>query len=562
MRNLPIIVLLLVPGLASAQALPDLAPREVEIRGELTISFPSLRRQPLIGFNPPPRGPDVDVRRMPYVEAYKQDSANLPQNQLQNPTTPRALPTATGEGFTGTFETGFGRYATRYALLEASLYSSSSSRWTIDGAYEGTTSYAPFGTDAAANGFSGGSRYTTSGRRISFGIEGSGSSDSYTLYGVDQAGSGGAQAAPTRTRGDLQGGLWFGSGSESSVGFRASLDGFSGRHSTDVFANTEDPRTERTDAGAEAGLRFSAGAFRVDGTAGTLTLDGASGRSVGHFDAGGGVRLRLGQATTLFFGGRVLGFEAQQDATLQNRRRALSYASPGFELESALAPNIRLEVTQRPGLGTTRPGELFRVQPFLADQVMLEPVVYPIDGVARLRGFWSSFQASVIATYRESPNWRVFEHQPGDYTGYARGLSTIRHTAARTMSLGGEVRMSPAAGVEARVGVRVQDGQLTDLDADMPYFSPWAMDGMVSVAFAQRRGLVQATTAVLGTRPRDASGLVDVPLYADLDLRLSYAVAGSALAVLELRNLLGETPYWFNYPEPPATVVLGFGWRW
>ncbi|MEX1055354.1 MAG: hypothetical protein WED81_04960, partial [Rhodothermales bacterium] len=34
--------------------LPDIAPRVVEIRGQLEISLPSLQRQPLMGFNPPP----------------------------------------------------------------------------------------------------------------------------------------------------------------------------------------------------------------------------------------------------------------------------------------------------------------------------------------------------------------------------------------------------------------------------------------------------------------------------------------------------------------------------
>ncbi|MDA0379276.1 MAG: hypothetical protein O2899_07270, partial [Bacteroidetes bacterium] len=50
------LVMTLGAPLAGAQdaELPDLAPREVEITGDLTISFPTLRRQPIVGFNPPP----------------------------------------------------------------------------------------------------------------------------------------------------------------------------------------------------------------------------------------------------------------------------------------------------------------------------------------------------------------------------------------------------------------------------------------------------------------------------------------------------------------------------
>lgn len=544
-----------------AQALPDLAPRDVEIRGELTIAFPSLRRQPLVGFNPPPRIPEIGLRQMPYVETYKQRSAELPQNPLRNPSSPRALPRGQGDGFTGTVETGFGRYSSRYALLEAALYSTSAARWTIDAKYDGTTSWAPYGADAVADGFSGGTRYVASGTRASYGIEAGGSTDSYALFGVDTGGLFGGVVAPKRTRSDLLGSVWVGSGTLSRSGFRVRLDGFSGRNSTDAFVNIDDPRSERTDAGLKASGRFSRGPFRIDGAAESLSLDGASGRSVGHFDTGMGFRLELGTETTVTLGGRFVGFESSAAAT-GSQRRAITYFSPSLELESVLTPNIRLELTQRPGVDDPRPGLRFREQPFLSDEVHIEPVIYGVDAVARLRGFWANFQASLIATLKDSPNWRFVEHTGTNYAGYPRGLSRIRHSAGRTMSVGGELRLSPTPGLEARVGARFQDGRLTTLDADLPYFSSWVLDGMVSAAFASRRGLIQATAEVLGPRAIDTAGTQDVSAFADLDVRLSYGFAGGALVALEVRNLLGETPFWYNYPEAPGTVVLGIGWRW
>ena len=129
-------------------------------------------------------------------------------------------------------------------------------------------------------------------------------------------------------------------------------------------------------------------------------------------------------------------------------------------------------------------------------------------------------------------------------------------------SVGAEARLSPKAGVETRLGARVQQGRLTDLDADIPYVAPWAVEGLVSVAFAGKAGLIQATTEILGPRDADVAGTLEVDMHADLDVRLSYEFGGGAIASFELRNLLGETPYWLNYPEPPATLVLGLGWRW
>jgi hypothetical protein len=549
-----------VPSL-HAQALPDLAPRDVEIRGELTIAFPSLRRQPLVGFNPPPRIPEIGLRQMPYVETYKQKSAELPQNPLRNPSTPRALPRAQGQGFTGTAETGFGRYSARYALLEAALLSTSAARWTIDAKYDGTTSWAPHGANAEADGFAGGTRYVASGPRVSYGVEAAGSSDSYSLYGVDVGGASGSVTAPKRTRSDISGSVWLGSGTQSSAGYRLKLEGFSGRNSTDAFGGAEDPRSERSDAGLKGSFRATRGPVRVDGSAGSLTLDGGSGRAVGHFEGGLGLRLALGTGTTLTVGGRLLGFESSAVAT-GNQRRAITYFSPSIELESVLAPNVRLEVTQRPELDDPRPGLRFREQPFLADRVHIEPVINSVNTVARVRGFWSNFQASLIATYKDSPNWRFVEHTGSNYAGYPRGLSRIRHSAGRTVSVGGELRLSPSPGLEARVGGRIQDGRLTSLKTDLPYFPSWVVDGMVSTAFASRKALLQATVEVLGPRAIDTAGTQDVAAFADLDVRLSYGFSAGALVALEVRNLLGETPFWYNYPEAPGTVLLGIGWRW
>ena len=73
---LAVLLWLVLPVEALAQvdttrsALPDIAPREVEIRGQLEILLPSLRRQPLVGFNPPPRVPRPPAGRRPFAETY------------------------------------------------------------------------------------------------------------------------------------------------------------------------------------------------------------------------------------------------------------------------------------------------------------------------------------------------------------------------------------------------------------------------------------------------------------------------------------------------------------
>jgi hypothetical protein len=562
LRTLAFSLALGVPFTASAQTvLPDLAPRQVEIRGELTIAFPSLRRQPLIGFNPPPRVPEIDIRRMPYVEAYKQQGAVLPQNPLGLPIAPNALPRAAGNGFTGTAEFGIGRYAARYALLEAALRTTSNSRWTVNGSYSGTSSFAPFGVDAPADGIRGGTRYSTRGRRVAFGVEAEGSADSYRLYGISSPATTGARSAPNRVRNDVSAKLWLGSGTSSRIRVRSSISVFAGDVSTNVFDQRTDPRTRQNDVGGEFDFKLEGKRLEIDGKASRLDLDSQdSGRALGWFETGGAIRMNLWGASARL-GGRVMGFDATPEAT-RGTRRALTYFSPSFRLEFSPAPNVRVDLSQSPSVGTARPSALFRSLPFLVDEPHLEPVLNVVDATARVRGFWRTFQASGYASVKQSPNWRVFEHDATTYAGYDRGFSTVFHTAARTITGGAELRFSPLPGFEARVGGRVQDGRMTDLDASIPYFPTWGLDGLLSAAFAKGQGVVQLTGRVLGPRSRDRSGSAEVPTYADLDLRVSYSITRQALLAVEVRNMLGDAPYWDHYPEAPGTVLVGLGWRW
>ena len=84
--------------------LPDISPREVEIRGELQIAFPSLIRQPLIGFNPPPRVPELPAGRRPFIEDYKLASADLPNTPLGQPDPPEVSSLSDLDPVNGEFE--------------------------------------------------------------------------------------------------------------------------------------------------------------------------------------------------------------------------------------------------------------------------------------------------------------------------------------------------------------------------------------------------------------------------------------------------------------------------
>ena len=124
---------------------PELPPREVEIRGTLEVSLPSLQRQPLMGFNPPPEVPRPPANRRPFIERYKQASADLPVSPLGRPQPPSALgasyPPAQGQ-----IESLIGRYFSRAvnARLQAPLSDQASFLLRAD--YRGSEGHEPFET--------------------------------------------------------------------------------------------------------------------------------------------------------------------------------------------------------------------------------------------------------------------------------------------------------------------------------------------------------------------------------------------------------------------------------
>ena len=68
--------------------LPDINPQEIEIRGEFRPSFPGLRRQPILGFDPKPRVYQIDPNREPFMESGEDIMADLPVSELDRPEPP------------------------------------------------------------------------------------------------------------------------------------------------------------------------------------------------------------------------------------------------------------------------------------------------------------------------------------------------------------------------------------------------------------------------------------------------------------------------------------------
>ncbi|NBC17006.1 MAG: hypothetical protein GVY18_06780, partial [Bacteroidetes bacterium] len=170
----------------TTSVLPDIAPREVEIRGQLEISLPSLRRQPLVGFNPPPRIPTIPVDRAPWVGSYKQESADLPGSPLRDPEPPPALTGANYPPAGGMMSAWGGRYFSRSvrARLGGPVATNTFLHGRID--YDGLDGHTPDDdqpdVQTPSDAFDGEVRLQRYGEQWSVGVTGRGFYESFTLF--------------------------------------------------------------------------------------------------------------------------------------------------------------------------------------------------------------------------------------------------------------------------------------------------------------------------------------------------------------------------------------------
>jgi len=581
LRSLCAVVLLLglLPGGALAQEegqeegdeesqqLPEIAPREIEIRGELQLSFPSLERQPLKGFTSPATLPSVPDGRTPYAESYKQALDDLPES-LPAPSTgsdPVASPNPSEQGFV---EIGGGRYASRFAEGRVSVPFTSHQRLSLQADYHGTEGFSPFsGADVntSADNLAGRAQFESRHDNVTVQAHVHGMADQYTLYGLPVVVQDTAAAAPDRMG--------------SSIGTGVQL-----RSHGSVEANAElsydlvQYETQRDPTDASATSTFSEGRLGLDGAlavpvAGTqahLDLTGSRSTLGGDepsssaYSVDGGAALHLLDSNQLSVqaGGRFLGFETPADPSVATSPSVTaSFIVPQFRVEATLSPTLTAYANNTPALKGGSLSTLYAENPYAEHVPSLRPTLLTTDAEAGLRLSTGALRLRTTAGYRYAPSYQYFASPTG--TGTKDEPFQVGYESARIVHGGAEVVLQGFTGVEASVGVSVRDGTLVGDDDAVPYFSPVVADAMLSVSFADQRGLLQTTGTIESPRPVDQAASAEVPTYVSFDVEGSYEVTPLLDAVLRIQNLSPSAPKrWARYPRPPASITAGFRMHW
>lgn len=554
-------------------ALPDLAPREVEIRGQLEITFPSLKRQPLIGFNPPPRIPEIPLDRRPYIEPYKQESADLPPSPLQPPEPPpvTSLPGATPNR--GEFEALAGRYLNRVVRVRAATAPTGPAVLSARLDYRGSDGFTPFKEtlpdvrnpfDALEGSF----EVRTQNKVVASGVTLQGFFENYSLYGVRSPVRSLFVPIPDREGRGADASLWVRTRETSSLDLDARLRYGATRYQTDVFADpsNEDPnftRVEgRLDLEANMALPLASGKLLLDGRTTASGLDSGSllGSTVRSFTAGGAYRFLYGDAYHVRLGLRVMAFEARGQTPTGATRRA-SYVAPDFRIDLYPQTGLALYVRNRPGLEQLSLADLYRENPYLIDQPRIQPTLHTVNAEVGIRYFYGRFQIAGKAGYEEAPNYLYFERDTGEGLGaYTEGLSATRYGKARILRVGGESSLVLTTRLHASLGLEIRKGRLTELDVDIPYFAPITGTAMLSYLFGGGDGLVQVSTTFESPRYRSRERVAEdrVGTYINLDVEASYQVTPWIGIVGRAENLIGgRLTRWDNYPEVPTSVLAG-----
>ncbi|MDE2995437.1 MAG: TonB-dependent receptor, partial [Bacteroidota bacterium] len=553
-RLLPLLLLCASPVLAQQTELPDLAPREVEITGDLTISFPALRRQPIVGFNPPPRVPDIPYSHQPYTEAHAQNSADLPASPLQAPDPPQVSAIERREPMSGLIDARVGAYLDRQFKADISLINSSSTTALINLDYFGTD-----GQDLIVSG----TPLTTGRDHVSgalsleqragpmvVDLSGSGLRSSYGLFGAIPAAGSPALADPDRLVTGFEAGLGLHNrpGARTRLGLNARTG--VGRMKSSLFdpAVRLDPATERemghVTLEARAAFPVRDGEILFGGDATTTGLDTPAfpGSTVRSAMAWIQVTWQYSSSITLKGGAALLGYDGQSQ-TGADPARSTTWIAPIAGIDWNLSESTHLFASLRPTMDTGLMTGVARSQPVLMDEPILLPSVTTLDARIGLQVQTEMATASVSGGWRDEPFRRYAFETGTPNRGYVSGYPALGYGASTVVFSQLDVSVIPFTGFQIGVDMLWQQPRLDTTNDAVPYASPLVVGGFASLGLLD--GDLEALVEWVheASRPADLTGSTKIPALTRVNALVSWFFHKNYGMTTGIRDLGGDQQY-------------------
>ena len=552
--------------------LPDLAPREVEITGDLTIVFPALRRQPLVGFNPPPPVPDISSSRLPFAEAYKQPSADLPPSPVVPPEPPNVSAIAQRIPMNGKMEASVGRYLDRKLTANLAMGYSIHSGTLLNFSYHGSEGREPFAGSTANSGFDKLAADLTHSRRfrgMEFSVGASGFKQAYQLFGIAPDAGALSLAHPQRDFSGAEGSAAFRTLPGSS--FQAELSATSGfsKVNTDVYdpGVKVDPLTSRKEnflsSQALVSIPIPDGYVAITAQGTTSGLD--SGSYPGSTVQSGFSQVELSylySAKLNLKGGlAVMGFRSEPQQ-VSDQKRSLAYLSPVLEASYAVSPALRAFAANRPHLTSGLQKNAYSSAPFIQDEALLLPGLVSIDAHTGME-YQSEFVTGKASFgYKDEPYKRFAAMPSTPVHGYSSAYPTFLYEPATTLYGRLDLGFLLSPGMQLGLDAEYRKAELSDSKADIPYFSPLSLGGFVSASFLDGNALVQATFRHESSRPIDLANSFKTKSITLFGVEGSYFLTPTYGVSVGVRNLGASPEFWHMYPFESSTVFMGAKYRW
>ena len=511
------------PPATTPAGLPSLTPRVFTSTGPTRVSLPSIQRQPLTGFGPPPRTYVVPAEREPVVEPFEPPVEALPPLEIAGPAEPAARVRA-GRRFRA--EAAFGSQYARSGRLDLEA-SGESGLFFLDADLDGLTGSEEYVRSDRLAVRAGGQSFAAGRLRI----EGVLLADTYTLPGTT--------VLDRRRR--LAAGTTVGFSGLGAVPF----DIRAGYTQSRLSGGTDETNEGRLDAEARLGLARD-----------RLRLDAAGGVSGSGSGLGGGLGdVAYGSAGAAFASERADGARL----VLGLRALVVGAADAGGDDSQAVGPVVDARLPLRSGaafFATNHPrldvrslAALAALNPYVAAGAVVAPDVLPVDARAGVEIGRSAARVRLYGLGTYAPSRLVFERGAGGF--YAEG-----YVGAATAGLGADLTLGEATGVSASVAVEARAARL-DGGGDLPFYAPFVVRGGVAAPFASGRGRAGLTVAAESARPADRIGRETAPAFALVGLDARYDVGGPFAVVARAERLVGAVERWPGFREAPFTALLG-----
>lgn len=563
MRYLILISAFLAPAVfaQSDDPLPDLTPREFEIRGELQVSLPDLQRQPLEGFTPPPRTYVVPADRRAYTAAYGHDFSTLPHSP---PTTPEPPTILRSQPRTGQIDMLAGRYLSRIGRLTLNA-----GGFGMNVGYSGFSGFEPLPdiseTAVDANNVHGSIGYTT-GNDIIFSITGDGQYSNFgyihpfALSEISQTLSEmGLNLRLERVPENPQSmGFAFSARVATSDAQRSNnlvsdtgtfyfLDG----HSEHLFAFNGGVSTGLLDV--DFGVTHLTGDLHENSV---LPLNAYSPHveyPVTGFHAGAAAEFPLVRRHAGTLGLKLLGYTS----ALQDEVKL--YPAPYIHAEMVTDGGIRLFATNTPEIRMRSQMDAWRFNPYrnTFPSPLPEVLIANAQAGLEIQNEYVRVRAYGLGRYAHNTpfSFRVddnlsYNSDIHSTTQFGGGTDVTLYLGETSFSLGGEYRAT-----------RFIDPDDADLpQREVPFTAPLIGNATLAVPFNGTRGLIQSTMYLEGKRPTFNDE--DAPAWANLSVEIHYRLAGRFALIARGDNLTGSAGRWPGFPRPPAIITGGIRAGW